>query len=140
MEFHIEDKDNIEDVNKRLDIMEKLIEEKNTSIKKLETKIEMVESENKSLKNEINGMLGEMKIMTEKIVKDTVDTVVAKLNNLQVEKEKHTDIQFQALEQQVAILVNHVKSSPSSALVRPKSSLPELQIKIRNPKNQSMKP
>ena len=104
--------------------MEKLIEEKNTSIKKLETKVELIESEDKSLKNEINGMLRKMKIMTEKIVKDTVDTVVSKLNDLQVEKEKHTTIQFQALEQQVAILVNHVKSSPSSSLVRPKSSFP----------------
>ena len=54
------------------------------------------------LKNEVENVLETMKKHTKLTIKNTVDTVVEKLNLMQNMKEQKTDLQLKALKQQIS--------------------------------------
>ena len=104
-------KQEISNLTDRISAMERLIDEKESRMKLLETEVEIIKEENAKLKVEIENRDKVFKTHIEGAIEKTTEMMVNKLKSMQKEKESKTDMQLKTLEDQLSLILNATKKS-----------------------------
>ena len=104
-------KQEISNLTERISAMERLIDERESRMKLLETEVEIIKEENAKLKVEIENRDKVFKTHIEGAIEKTTEMMVNKLKSMQNEKESKTDMQLKTLEDQLSLILNATKKS-----------------------------
>ena len=97
-------------LNTKLSKLEDALNAKDAEILSLNTTVDIVKNENVQMKQKLEGIMGDMKKITEQTVKATTDIIVNTLNEQQNKKEMYFERQFNSINE---VLLKLTKSSAS---------------------------
>ena len=132
-------KDGLQDMKKRLELLEKLLDEKILQISALEDELAIMKNENTDVKAELNNMNENMKNVIEGAVTAITEAVVKQFTSNQMKKDEEYERRFNTLCEQLEIVVQIIKNQSVSAPPVQNSSLPQLerrQVKGNNARGQ----
>ena len=120
-------KDGLQDMKKRLELLEKLLDEKILQISALEDELAIMKNENTDVKAELNNMNENMKNVIEGAVTAITEAVVKQFTSNQLKKDEEYERRFNTLCEQLEIVVQIIKNQSVSAPPVQNSSLPQLE-------------
>ena len=132
-------KDGLQNMKKRLELVEKLLDEKILQISALEDELAIMKNENTDVKAELNNMNENVKNVIEGAVTAITEAVVKQFTSNQMKKDKEYERRFNTLCEQLEIVVQIIKNQSVSAPPVQNSSLPQLerrQVKGNNARGQ----
>jgi len=107
------------DMKSLLETLKDTIKVQSTEIAALKSRIDALEQENGFIKKELVNVNVDMKAITEKVISDTITAVMEKLHSHQDQLEIKSNLQFDALNQQLSSLVSLInlqtQSKPSTS-------------------------
>ena len=127
-------KDGLQEMKKRFELLEKLLDEKILQISALEDELAIMKNENTDVKAELNNMNENVKNVIEGAVTAITEAVVKQFTSNQLKKDEEYERRFNTLCEQLEIVVQIIKNQSVSAPPVQNSSLPQLQRRqvIRN--------
>ena len=132
-------KDGLQEMKKRFELLEKLLDEKILQISALEDELAIMKNENTDVKAELNNMNENMKNVIEGAVTAITEAVVKQFTSNQMKKDEEYERRFNTLCEQLEIVVQIIKNQSVSAPPVQNSSLPQLerrQVKGNNARGQ----
>ena len=132
-------KDGLQEMKKRFELLEKLLDEKILQISALEDELAIMKNENTDVKAELNNMNENVKNVIEGAVTAITEAVVKQFTSNQMKKDKEYERRFNTLCEQLEIVVQIIKNQSVSAPPVQNSSLPQLerrQVKGNNARGQ----
>ena len=120
-------KDGLQDMKKRFELLEKLLDEKILQISALEDELAIMKNENTDVKAELNNMNENVKNVIEGAVTAITEAVVKQFTSNQMKKDEEYERRFNTLCEQLEIVVQIIKNQSVSAPPVQNSSLPQLQ-------------
>ena len=114
-------------MKKRLELLEKLLDEKILQISALEDELAIMKNENTDVKAELNNMNENMKNVIEGAVTAITEAVVKQFTSNQMKKDEEYERRFNTLCEQLEIVVQIIKNQSVSAPPVQNSSLPQLE-------------
>ena len=132
-------KDGLQEMKKRFELLEKLLDEKILQISALEDELAIMKNENTDVKAELNNMNENVKNVIEGAVTAITEAVVKQFTSNQMKKDEEYERRFNTLCEQLEIVVQIIKNQSVSAPPVQNSSLPQLerrQVKGNNARGQ----
>ena len=132
-------KDGLQDMKKRFELLEKLLDEKILQISAFEDELAIMKNENTDVKAELNNMNENVKNVIEGAVTAITEAVVKQFTSNQLKKDEEYERRFNTLCEQLEIVVQIIKNQSVSAPPVQNSSLPQLerrQVKGNNARGQ----
>ena len=132
-------KDGLQEMKKRFELLEKLLDEKILQISALEDELAIMKNENKVVKAELYNMNENMKNVIEGAVTAITEALVKQFTSNQMKKDEEYERRFNTLCEQLEIVVQIIKNQSVSAPPVQNSSLPQLecrQVKGNNARGQ----
>ena len=120
-------KDGLQEMKKRFELLEKLLDEKILQISALEDELAIMKNENTDVKAELNNMNENMKNVIVGAVTAIAEAIVKQFTSNKMKKDEEYERRFNTLCEQLEIVVQIIKNQSVSAPPVQNSSLPQLE-------------